>query len=196
MTNAAYTGNATDREGLRRLLDKEEIRENLYRYARGVDRCDWELFRSTYHPDAHDDHGPYKGDVDGLVEWVSRRHALIEQSQHMFGQIAIDFLSDDVAVSETYEITTQRYSNEAEETIRGWVGDMQVADDDRLEIIMYARMVDRTERRNGAWKVAEREVVIEQVYWRIISADEVSTVSVPLVRGPEDAVFRFLRAGV
>lgn len=184
-----------DSEKLRRLVDKDEIRSNMYRYARGMDRCDWEMVRSSYHPDAVDDHGTYKGDVDGLIEWAARRHVHIEQSQHLLPQIIIDFLSDDVAVSETYEICTQRYAKEAEETIRSWVGEGQaVGDDERLEIVMYARMVDRVERRDGEWKVAQREVVIEQTHWRVVPVDMTRSSSVQLVRGPEDTVFRFLRA--
>ncbi|MBT5754390.1 MAG: SnoaL-like domain-containing protein [Acidimicrobiaceae bacterium] len=42
---------------LRALIDKDEIRDVLMRYGRGVDRLDEELLRSCYHPDSHDDHG-------------------------------------------------------------------------------------------------------------------------------------------
>ena len=52
------------------LIDREQIRDVIYRYARGVDRRDYELVRSCYHPNATDDHGSYKGDVDGFITWL------------------------------------------------------------------------------------------------------------------------------
>ena len=39
-------------ETLQHLADRVEIQDCLLRYARGVDRGDWGLVRSTYHPDA------------------------------------------------------------------------------------------------------------------------------------------------
>jgi hypothetical protein len=50
-------------QALQRLLDKQDIYETLCRYARGVDRGDWDLVRSTYHEDAYDSHGDYQGDI-------------------------------------------------------------------------------------------------------------------------------------
>jgi len=44
-------------DALQRLVDKDQIRDLMSRYARGVDRGDWDLVRDTYHTDATDDHG-------------------------------------------------------------------------------------------------------------------------------------------
>ena len=52
------------------LLDKQEIEEVVLRYCRGIDRRDFELVRSCYHPDARDRHGSFDGTVD---EYVSDR---------------------------------------------------------------------------------------------------------------------------
>ena len=46
---------------LETLIAKQEITDVVYRYARGIDRLDFELVRSCYHPDAYDDHGAFKG---------------------------------------------------------------------------------------------------------------------------------------
>ena len=61
-------------DGLKQLLNKERIKDNLVSYCRGVDRREWDLVREAYHPDAYDDHGGYKGNVDGFMEWLERRH--------------------------------------------------------------------------------------------------------------------------
>src|SRR5579862_3908887 len=45
------------------LADREAIRDCLYRYCRGVDRCDMELLRSAYWPGAMDTHTGFKGTI-------------------------------------------------------------------------------------------------------------------------------------
>ena len=44
---------------MQQIIDREEIRDLMMRYARGVDRGDWETVRAVYHPDARDDHGDF-----------------------------------------------------------------------------------------------------------------------------------------
>ena len=128
------------------LLDKLEIYEVLARYARGIDRRDWALVRSCYHEDAIDDHGAFRGDVDGFIDWVSERHAGIEQSMHLLGNTLIE-LDGDVAFCETYLTTFQHETRSDAPTRYSHSG---------------CRYVDRLERRdNGPWKFAERHVVLE-----------------------------------
>lgn len=71
---------------LRRLSAEHEITDVLQRYCRGVDRRDFDLVRSTYHTDATDCHGPYNGNVDGLIQWMTRRHEGVAQSMHQIGR--------------------------------------------------------------------------------------------------------------
>ena len=59
---------------LETLLAKQEIGDVIYRYARGIDRLDFDLVRSCYHPDAVDDHGAFKGNVDEFIEMLSLIH--------------------------------------------------------------------------------------------------------------------------
>ncbi len=56
--------------------DRLEIAELLSRYARGVDRRDWRLWRSVFTPDAYLDYRS-AGGVDGDVETVG---AFLEKS--------------------------------------------------------------------------------------------------------------------
>ena len=76
-----------NKHALHRLLDKSEIYDSICRYARGIDRGDWDLVRSTYHPDADDDHVEYKGGIDGLIEWLDKRFAGIDNSMHFPRQL-------------------------------------------------------------------------------------------------------------
>ena len=77
---------AADNENQRRLdelVAKDEIREQLYNYARGLDRMDKPLALSVWHPDATV-RTPGGGEITG-VEWIEsawRAHARIAAHSH------------------------------------------------------------------------------------------------------------------
>ena len=167
-------------KSLRRLLDKSEIQDVLYRYARGVDRKDMELVRAAYHPDAYDDHGDYKGGIDGFVDYLSTRHVGVSQSMHFFGNCLVEFLDDDVALVETY-VSRRRI------TPKGAATDLvhEVTDSEIL-----ARYIDRFERRNGEWRIARRVVAFEAVVTAARSAPPYNPVWIWSRRDQQDAVFQ------
>lgn len=135
-----------DDDRLRRLLDESEIRALLARYARGIDRRDMDTVRSCYHPDATDAHGQYNGDVEGFIQnSISRWTGRSEAMTHHFGQALIE-IDGDAAWAETYCLCYIRLRPEEQ-------GGSAM---DRLGII---RFVDRLERRNGEWRIANRKVV-------------------------------------
>lgn len=140
-----------------RLEDRAAIHDLMARYAQGVDRRDWELVRSTFHPDAHDDHGEYKGGVDGFLAWVSRRHEKVVQSMHFLGNCLVEFLGDDVALVETYYIARQTYAADAAAARTMISASEAVA----MEAEIWGRYIDVVERRAGAWKTARRTVAFE-----------------------------------
>lgn len=141
------------------LMAKGEISSVLNLYAHAVDRRDWAAVRSCYHDDAYDDHGPYKGGPDGLVEWISTRHEAIEQSMHFLGNIVIE-LESDHAYAETYCLTFQRMRADAEPPAA--FEDAPPAEGDALPTIeLGCRYLDRFERRDGTWRIARRIVAFE-----------------------------------
>jgi hypothetical protein len=148
---------------IKELIERGNIRNALQRYARGVDRRDWTLVSMSYHLDAYDDHGGYKGDLLGLLKCLESRHAQIEQSMHFLGNCIIDFLSETVAVVETYCIVYQRYGEESFETIQTWLGDEKLPPGKKLMAELSCRYVDRFEQREGEWRIARRTVVMEEV---------------------------------
>ena len=52
------------------VLDREAIRDCLYRYCRGIDRCDEATLLSAYWPGAIDDHVFFKGPVEKFVKFA------------------------------------------------------------------------------------------------------------------------------
>ena len=144
----------TNEQSVQRLVDKDEIRDAMSRYARGVDRGDWALVRSTYHPDAIDEHGDFKGSIDGLIEWLDQRFAGCDNSMHFLGNSLIEFAGPDCALVETYFVSRR---------LRAPVGDecQTAGSRDAMCREAWGRYVDRFERRDGEWRAAHRTVVLE-----------------------------------
>lgn len=173
-------------EGLQRLIDKDEIRDVMARYCRGVDRADWDLLRSAYHSDAYDDHGDYKGDVDGFIEFAKSRTGDAKQAMHFLGQCQIEFASSTLAVAETHVFTAHTLGAEAQ------IAYGAVGKGGSVQISQYARYVDRMERRDGVWRIARRTVVYEATR---LALDEVPPIKPDWAkhrRDGDDPIYHFL----
>jgi hypothetical protein len=127
------------------LSAREEIRAVVHGYCRAADRCDGELLRSVYHPDATEDHGGFVGGAAQFCdEVIPRLRALWTGTHHVLGQIHIE-LDGDVAHVESY-----------------FVGYHVRAPDERGRVLMWqlgGRYVDRFERRDSAWLIAHRLLI-------------------------------------
>jgi ketosteroid isomerase-like protein len=149
---------------VQRLLDEAAIRRVLCTYARAVDRCDWELLRTCYHPDAIDDHGPFRGGIDDFVALLEAEDW--KSTAHFIGNQLVDFDADgEAAWVETYVYALHRSAGEAP----------------RYDAIGNGRFFDRFERRDGTWRIAHRKVVFGDG-----RVDEVTDVDVDFL--PPDGV--------
>lgn len=154
----------TDR--LQRLLDKDEIHDVMLRYARGVDRRDWEAVRSAFFEDATDHHADFKGRRDALVDWVSANHAQVAKSQHFLGNSLIEFAGDAVALVETYFQVVLELGGEAQAHRAMLVseGKEAPAPGGRTRVEVLGRYVDRFEKRDGEWRIGERRVAFDATH--------------------------------
>ena len=129
------------------LVAQQEIRDVLARYTRGIDRRDVELVRGAYHPDAHDDHGAYHGDLDGFVEWLGTGvWSYFDATRHFLGNPLVE-VDGDAAHAETYCVAYHRRS-----TRDGEQGH---------DLVTALRYVDRLERRGNEWRIADRRCVFD-----------------------------------
>ena len=134
---------------IKRLLDERDIRRVLLDYCRGIDRGDTALVESVYHDDATDDHGSYVGPgVEFAAYAIPRLVERYEATMHTIGDSIIDFAGPDTAFVET-PVTAQH-------VIAGVSGQ---EDGGRSLEWFGGRYVDRFERREGTWKIADRVVV-------------------------------------
>lgn len=177
-------------EGLGLLLARAEIHDRILGWTRGVDRLDWTLAASVFHPGAVDDHGIYVGPVDGLITALAARHKGIEMSMHHIGNVWIEFADAETAVAESYCIVWQRYSTEdkaARAAISGGVDTSELP----IDMIMSARYVDLFRLRDGAWKIDRRTTVFERSMRFDVTEDgpKIAPSWTLGQRGPSDALY-------
>lgn len=130
---------------LQDLLDREAIRDCLYRYCRGIDRCDEAALRSAYWEDATDCHGAWNGSAAGFIDHALPRLRAGGRRVHQVSNVLIE-LHGDVAAVESSFIALQ--ATAAQPT---------------LATFLCGRYVDRFERRGGEWRVLARTVVYDWI---------------------------------
>ena len=147
-------------DAVARLADRHEILDRLGRYARGVDRRDWEAVRSTFFADAVDEHGDFTGTRDEFIDWIRERHATFEKSTHFLGNCVMDFLSDSRAIVETYFIAKLELGPTAGGH-REMLAGAEAASGKNLLVTVTGRYADRFEKRDGEWRVARRITIFD-----------------------------------
>lgn len=84
---------------------RAEITDLLLRYATGIDRRDWDLFRTCFTEDCTLDYGPI-GPWDGLdaaTTWMDETHQRFGMTMHRMTNAVIDHDGDsDTAVARSY----------------------------------------------------------------------------------------------
>jgi ketosteroid isomerase-like protein len=161
---------------LQRLLDESAIRAVVHRYARGVDRRDFELVRSCYHPDAREDRGPgrYQGDVDGYIEWLRAAVEGYASTSHHIATQTIE-LDGDAAWVESYCLALHRTPPR----------DGKPA----VDRLIPCRYFDRFERRDGEWRIASRQNVYDPGREDPVVFD-LPPLGTAGVAGPDDPTYR------
>lgn len=126
------------------LLDRDDIRDCIARLARGEDRRDPDIIKACFWPDASCDFGIFAGAFDEYLAWVTPGSPAIPVTQHVLGQSVIA-LNGDAASAETHVTAYHRINMGAEER----------------DIVLGGRYLDTLQRRDGAWRIAQRTMLYD-----------------------------------
>ncbi|TGD72553.1 nuclear transport factor 2 family protein [Mangrovimicrobium sediminis] len=129
---------------LSELADRAAIEECLSRYCRGVDRLDADMVRSAYWPDVVDTHLDFQGNAEEFIEWSFAAMGTMDQTQHFMCNTIIN-LDGDTADVESYFMGFH--------VVNG--------PDGKFDLLAGGRYVDRFEKRDDEWRIAERLVVTD-----------------------------------
>ncbi|SEI20967.1 SnoaL-like domain-containing protein [Rhizobium tibeticum] len=135
-----------DQASITELLDREAIRDCLYRYCRGIDRADEAALRSAYWPDAHDNHGAYTGSAEGFIRLALGIFKTGPRNVHQIANILIEFSGPSEAAVESYFMALQRGPDKAGEI---------------CQMLLCGRYCDLFHKREGEWRIAERTVIYD-----------------------------------
>lgn len=129
--------------GSEEVADRMAIEQILYLCSRGLDRLDPDAIKQSYWPEAEVDYGAFKGGAHIFADLVIG--ALGEQyelTRHCLANTLID-LQGNQALSESCVNAGHLLKGAAE------------------EMLFYGRYLDRLEKRDGAWKIMHRQVVMD-----------------------------------
>jgi hypothetical protein len=140
-----------------RAADREAIEATLFRYTRGTDRVDPDLFTSAFLPDGELLLGAtvYKGHeaLSGLIEGVAEQRADAAArgepptgSFHVTTNESIEFVDDDTAIRRAYRMTLSRNGEGAAATV---------------SILAAGSTAAELVRRDGSWLIRRVEVSAE-----------------------------------
>jgi hypothetical protein len=165
---------------LQALLDREAIRDCLYRYCRGIDRCDEAALRSAYWEDATDCHGAWNGSAGGFIDQALAKLRQGGRRVHQITNVLIELHGDAAAVESSFFALQTMAAQPAQQTF------------------LCGRYVDRFERRAGQWRVAARTVVYDWIEERArpeLARDDPALFGPRQPNGlaaPDDMVYRLL----
>lgn len=134
-----------DTAEMQALSDQLQISKVLATYCRAIDRCDKELLKTVYWPEAVDEHGLFNGNALEFADFIVPLLQGMKSTMHQISNILIDLQGSRASV-ESYVI--------AYHSVPG-------ADGGHTELIVGGRYLDSFERRNSSWKIAHRTYVMD-----------------------------------
>jgi 3-phenylpropionate/cinnamic acid dioxygenase small subunit len=123
----------TDRE------DRQDISDLLVRYATGIDRKDWPLFRTVFTGDCELDYGEigtWNG-VDAVAEFMEKAHAMAGHTMHRITNQAISIDGDNAVA-------------------RSYIDGLIMAADNTSGVNAIGYYDDEIVRTNEGWRIARR----------------------------------------
>ena len=141
------------------LLDKDAIKDVIYHMMRSLDRMDRGLMRSTYWPEAIEEHqdpefpvffsdaktNPAPATYNSFACKAMQGFATLRATQHRVSNILIDLKDQNSANVESYV----------------WAFHLVGEGDEAKEVTLYGRMMFNFEKRGDEWRILRRLTVFD-----------------------------------
>jgi len=134
-----------DAEQIQTLWDHLQIEKVLATYCRGIDRCDGELLKTAYWPDAHEEHGLFNGNAWKFADFIIPMLKGMKVTMHSISNSLIE-VSGTSAAAETYVVAYHLAPN---------------PDGSLTDLVVGGRYLDRFEKRGDQWRIAQRTFVLD-----------------------------------
>jgi hypothetical protein len=128
------------------IRSRQQIEEQLHRWARGADRIDIEQMQSVFHSKANINYGYSNGPVEEFLPWVVKFHTedLVWTSHWVVNPLIK--LDKNCATSEAGVNCCLRYKGK----------------EGLFDLIVAGRYLDKWERRDGTWRIYDRMSTLDR----------------------------------
>lgn len=166
-----------DGGALSTFLAKEEIRELVLLYSRGIDRRDWALIRSLYTDDGFDSHGDFfNGTADEFIAFLDTSMPATRWTGHFVANHLIS-VDEGEGEGEVYALAYHLMPDS--------VGA-------HAEDLMMVRYLDSYRKERGRWRFANRSATFDMRNIRLVEPAVDGKPSLP----EEDPSYRLLKKGL
>jgi 3-phenylpropionate/cinnamic acid dioxygenase small subunit len=137
---------------LEALSAREEIRDILHRYCKGIDRRDWPLVRSCFADDHVHKHGDYEGPPDEFIGFASQVLEHIPATHHSISNVHIALSDDGNCAATEANFIACHYIEPGHPDFASCETHGKATD-----WVVAGRYCDRLEKRDGRWIIVRRE---------------------------------------
>ncbi len=136
------------------LWAREQIRDRLFLYCKGIDRRDWALVRSCFADDHVHSHGGFTGSANEFIGFASAVLGAIPATHHTIGNVIIDLAADRMsAATEANFVAYHRIEAGHHD------GTPVPTGGKATDWIVAGRYCDRLENCGGTWLIVRRDAV-------------------------------------
>lgn len=137
-----------DEARLALMLARDELHALVAAYCRAVDRADYEVLRSLYHPEATDAHGSFStGGVEEFIAQLQAAEPYVRVSQHNITTTNFE-IEDGTARGEIYCLVFHTFAGPEHD----------------IDVVIGGRYLDEYTRHDGRWKFSRRTIVADWAY--------------------------------
>jgi 3-phenylpropionate/cinnamic acid dioxygenase small subunit len=126
---------------------RHDVTEVLVRYATGIDRRDWALFRTCFTGDCDADYGDigHWHGVDEITDWMTRTHEPCGHTLHRITNVAVSGGGADGGDGDRDRVRARSY-----------VDALVLGADNRTGVRAAGFYDDELVRSEGGWRIARR----------------------------------------
>ncbi|MBA59390.1 MAG: hypothetical protein CMQ40_09500 [Gammaproteobacteria bacterium] len=142
------------------LLAEQAVRKAVTAYSRGADRCDVEILKSAFHPDAEVKYGSYDGPYEPFCQNVVDGHLTMNYTSH-------------TVINQYYDIDARSGKGAGEIYVLAFLSTSQSGDvmdvkaykekksEGVFDYVVAGRYVDQYECRDEDWRIIHRQYIYD-----------------------------------
>jgi hypothetical protein len=131
---------------------REQIRDRLHLYCKGIDRRDWALVRSCFSDDHEHSQAGFVGTADQFIEFAQMVLQNVAETHHTIGNVHINLADDGLSATTEANFIAYHRIDEGH-----FEGTMVPTGGKATDVIVAGRYCDTMQKRDGQWIIVKRD---------------------------------------